>query len=318
MEQKQGYWGWLAAGYLFLAALGAMIVSTVAIMDILDIKVVSQINGWISLVALVLAGVGSLFLMVELTHIFRAYLIYARPSSIMCIGSYLLTAFLGLTFIYATFFFDFIPWAGLVVIRKIVAVLTIVSALGLVAYPGLELAEARGRTFWNGGGLVALFITNGAATGLAGVNIMLVLFGLGVSQYVMVLNLILTITLIIQLTMISSYLWGIKLTGAKEAQASVASLVTGTYRFKFMGIVVSIGTVVPLILGFFGSLPQLVVVAAVLVLVGGLLFRRVFLAVALRIVMPGEENQTISDKEAAQLAIRLEKCWAQKAGWLKN
>ncbi|MBP2652756.1 MAG: nrfD [Firmicutes bacterium] len=318
MEQKQEYWGVLAIGYLFLAAMGAMMFSVAAVSDLMGTKIVSQVNGWVSLIAVVAAGIGSLFLMVELTKIFKAYLVYARPSSIMCMGSYLLSSFLALGFIYATFFFDFIPWADLSLLRKAVAGLGIIASLGLVAYPGLELAEARGRTFWSGGGLVGLFLISGAATGLAGVIIVLVLFGLGYNQYTATLSASLLVVLILQFVVLTGYIRGIWLTGAVEAKKSAANILYGNYRIVFWGGVIALGTVIPLVLVLLSREPLSEVLAAVLVLFGAFCFRSIFLQAAIRIALPGEEQEVVSDREVARLAVMLEKCWEKKAAWLKK
>ncbi|MBP2645723.1 MAG: Polysulfide reductase, NrfD [Firmicutes bacterium] len=318
MEQKQEYWGWLATGYFFLAAMGAMMAAVVAMLDVLGVTVIDQIYGWVSFAALVITGCGSLLLMVELTHIFRAYLVYARPKSIMCMGSYLLTSFLGLTFVYTTFFIYFVPWSGWVLVRKLVAVLDIVAALGLVVYPGLELAEARGRSFWQGSGLVALFLVSATSTGLAGVLLMLIFFELSGSEYLGVLSTLLTVSLVLQLVLLGSYLWGVRLNGTKEGRQAILNMVKGPYCVNFWGGVVVLGTLIPLGLSILGKMVPFAVGAAALVLIGGLFFRRTFLQAAERISMPGEENQQINDQQTKELAAALESRWMEKARWLKN
>ena len=317
MERKQEYWGSLAAWYLFLAAMGATGFVVIATADLLGGGVITELaNGWISLAAVVSTGVGSLFLMVELTQKMKFYLIFARSKSIMTVGSLLLSSFLGLAFIYATFFFDVAPWAGLVLLRKGIAVLGIIAALGLVAYPGLELGEAKGRGFWNGGGLIALFLISGAATGTAAVMLLIFAMGLGGGTYILYLKSLLVGFLVLQFLFIPGYVWGMKLAGAEEARRSVALIVSGLFREAFWGGVMFIGTIAPLATLFIFQGKFMIAIAGLLVLVGGFFFRIVFLQAAVRVTLPGEERLEPSDQEIAELGANLQKRWQEKALWL--
>ena len=139
----------------------------IAILDLTGFSLVEQINGWAGLVAVVITGIGGLFLTIDLSDKMKFYLVLTRPSCIMSFGSITMTVFLVIAFVYTTTFFSFIPWYQAYGFREILAVLGIIAAVLLVAYPGLELGEARGRAFWNGSGLVPLYLINGASSGIA-------------------------------------------------------------------------------------------------------------------------------------------------------
>lgn len=316
MERKQNYWGGLAAGYFFMAALGAMMFLVIAVLDLAGVKIVTQTNGWISLAALVATGIGALLLMVELGNKLKFYLVLTRPAAVMSLGAIIMSLFMVIAFIYATFFFSFIPWAGLIGLRKFLAVIGILAALGLVAYPGVELGEARGRAFWNGSALVPLFLITGAVSGLAGTLLMLTLLGYSQNSASLIINVVLFGLLIIQLLTVSTYIISMKNGGIEEAVRTVESILHGSFRSSFWGGIIWGGTIIPLLLYLAGSSITILVLKTVLVLIGGACFRSVFLQAAVRKSLPGEENDWNDEKETARLALELEQRWQQKAEWL--
>lgn len=317
MEKQQEYWGSQPAWYFFLAAMGAMMFVIAAVTDLVGNPIAGQINGWVSIVALAAAGVGALLLLEELTHKTKGHLVNARPfASVMSFGSLIQSLYIPLVFVYGTFFFSFIPWAGLGWLKTIVAVLAIIAALLYVTYPGVELGEAKGRSFWNGGGLIGVFLINGTATGAAALTLVLCILGYGEDAYTVTITNVLAALLVAQLFTIPGYVLGMKLSSAEEARRGANKLWSGEFSSAFWGGVVIFGTIVPMIVSLLFSSVYWLAMAAVLVLIGGVSFRIDFLRAAVRVVLPGEEKDEMSRKEIAKLASALETRWQEKASWL--
>lgn len=315
METKQEYWESLAAISFFLVATGAMMLLLLATLDLLGVEVAADINGWGSLAALVSAAVGGLCLMVEAGNKAKAYLIVANPASMASRNAIMMTLTMGLAFVYATFFFDLIPWAGLVTLRLLVAVFGIIAALLAVIIPALELGEARSRGFWHASGLIPVFIITSLASGMAAVLIVAVILGWGQDPTIAIMDKVLFGLLILQLVTVLGYVKGMQHSGASEARLAATNILKGEFKTGFWGWVIGAGTVIPLAL-FVSFSPMILLIKAALILAGGVSFRIIFLAAAVRKTLPGEENQWISREEAAHLAVRLEKRWQEKAEWL--
>lgn len=315
METKQEYWESLAAISFFLVATGAMMLLVLAALDLLGAKVAADINGWGSLAALVCAAVGGLCLLVEAGNKAKSYLIVANPASMASRNAIMMTLTMGLAFVYATFFFDFIPWAGLATLRLLVAVLGIIAALLAVIVPALELGEARGRGFWNASGLIPAFITTSLVSGMAAVLIVAVILGWGQDPAIAIMDRVLFGLLILQLIMVLGYVKGMQHSGVSEARIAAKNIFEGEFKIGFWGWVIGAGTIIPLVL-FVSSSPMVLLIKALLILVGGVCFRIIFLAAAVRKALPGEENEWVSREETAELAINLEKRWQEKAEWL--
>jgi len=318
METRQKYWEGMAAGSFFLVATGAMMLVTLAVLDLAGAEIATQLNGWGSLVALVLAAIGGLLLMVEAGNKTKAYLIIARPSSMASKNAIMMTAFMGLDFIYATFFFDFIPWVGWDYLRAVVAVLGIIAALIAVMVPAFELGEARGRGFWNTGALIPTFLITSAVTGLGTVLLVAALLGFGGESGIITVDSVLLGFIVLQLLTVWGYVKGMEHSGAEEARRAAHNVLQGEFKNSFWGGVIIIGTIIPLIMYLFGGSPVIIIIKAILLLVGGACFRNVFLQAAVRKIIPGEEHVWGSREETAKLAAELEKRWQEKAVILFN
>lgn len=316
IEKKQHYWGGLAVGYFFLAALGAMTFTVAALLDLFGSDVAKEINGWVSLAAVVITGVGSLCLMLELGNKFKFFLVFFNPKSIMTIGAYFLLLFMAMAFIYATFFFSFIPWAGLLLLKNIVAVVGIIAAVVLVTYPGLELGEARGRTFWNGSALVPLFLIASATSGVAGVMLGAVLLGKGDAAGVLVLNKVLLMLLVVLFVSVIGYILGMKHSGREAAERASHIILSGIYKNTFLIGFIAIGIIAPLLIYLIGASSTALAGKAILVIIGSACFRSVFIQAAVRTSMPGEDREWYEEEELVALAEKLEKRWQEKAVWL--
>lgn len=316
MEKRQEYWGGLAAGSFFLVAAGAMMFVVLAVLDLMGASMAAEVNGWGSLIAVVLAAVGGLLLMVEAGNKAKAYLIISRPSSIASKNAIMMTAFMAFAFIYATFFFAFIPWAGLTVLKSIVAILGIICAFVAVIIPALELGEARGRAFWNASALIPAFITSGACSGLAAVLVFGAAMGFTGSPELLIVDVLLFIFLIITAITIIGYVFGMQFADADEARRGAEMIIKGDFQTSFWVGVIGFGIIIPLLLYSFVGTGAVITAKGLLVLLGAAAFRNIFLKAGVRKPLPGEENEWISYDEAAQLAVELEKRWQEKAVWL--
>jgi formate-dependent nitrite reductase membrane component NrfD len=122
--------------------------------------------------------------------------------------------------------------------------------------------------------------------------------------------------LLAQLLTVPGYVLGMKLSSAEEARRGANKLWNGEFRKTFWGGVIILGTVMPLLINLLFSSIYWLVIAAVLILVGGICFRIDFLRAAVRVVLPGEERAEMSKEEITKLAAALETRWQEKACWL--
>lgn len=318
LEKRQNYWRSLAAGYLFLSALGAMTFTVAALLDLLGVDEASQLNGWITLGSLVATGIGALFLLLELGNRFRFLMVFANPKSIMTLGAYTLSLFMVTDLIYATFFFDFIPWAGLTGLKTVFAVLGIFFALILATYSGLELGEAKGRAFWNGSALVPLFLISAATTGVAGVILAYVVLGHGEAGVLNILNDVLFGLVIILLLVVGGYVQGMKHLGQDNGSGKRAAKVIlhGYYKGAFYGGFIAVGTLLPLLTYLGDAVPAMLAFKAVAVLIGGACLRNIFLRAAVQTGVPGEEREWYGETDLKDLAQKLDQRWQEKGRWL--
>lgn len=320
MEQEQKYWGSLPAWYFFLAAMGSMMLAICVMADLFGNKLASQYNGWFSLGALLLAGCGSLLLLVELTHKEKAYLVNLRPfQSVMSFGSMIQSAYIGFVVLYGSCFFVAIPWAGIVWLKTILGISVVLLAFLYVAYAGIELGEAKGRSFWHGSALVPLFLLSGITSGAALLMIVLMLLGHGNSEYFLFVSYGTNILLILQFFNLLSYVYGMKHSSAEEARRGAEKLWSGDLQFSFWYAILIFGTLIPVIGNMLFDSVGWYAISVLLILYGALCFRIDFLKAAVRIVLPGEQfSREMSAPEIAEMANLLEKRWQEKSIILGN
>lgn len=168
-------WGILLAAYLFVGGMagGAYIVGALA--DIFGDspffpqkdkwKVLSRSGVYLSLISIIL---GLVFLVLDLGRFevnplspLNAYIHF--PTSIMSLGTWIITAFTLVSMVTAVLWF----FRGNSIIRKLIEIVGIILGGSTAAYTGLLLSFARGRPFWNTPFIPWTFIISGALTGLA-------------------------------------------------------------------------------------------------------------------------------------------------------
>lgn len=313
MEKKQTIWGFLAIGYFFLGALGAM---TFFVGSLLDLFGHPWLGGPVAVFAVVTVGLGALMLLAELGQKFRFLLVFTRPSSIMSLGAWFLGAFLVLAVVYASFFFDFFPWASQAGLRQAVGVLGMIFALLLVLYPALELGEARGRSFWHGAGLAPLFLVNALSSGIAAVVLLAAFFGAGLHPLVSSLSWAFLALTALDLIFIFGYVLGMRRAPAEEAKKAAEMVWRGDFKFLFWGGIVAVGHILPWLLYLVGQSPALLEVRSLLFILGSLFLRQLILQAGVRVSLPGEENEWEDEAQVARLAAELERTWQERAGWI--
>lgn len=319
MEDKQAIWGGLAAGYFFCAAFGAMVFAVVAFLDSISLPLAGEVSGTGSFMGLIAAGLGGLLLLAELGNKQRFLLVFSRIQSIMTKGALFLSGFIVLAAAYTSFWFDIFPWGGDTVGRRIIGVLGIVFAVSLVIYPGLELGEARGRSFWSGSALVPLWLAAALTSGLAGVILVAAVFGSAPVQSVVILDKILLALIFIQLILIAAYIQGMRRAAFEEARRSVAMLLAGSLKNIFWWGTVICGHFFPCLLYFGGSSSGfLAIIKSFFILLGELCLRVAFLQAGVRASLPGEDNEWFQDGEIGVLAARLEQAWQERAAWING
>jgi formate-dependent nitrite reductase membrane component NrfD len=166
---EQITWGILLAAYLFVGGMagGSYIIGALA--DIFgkkeDCKVLSKSGVYVSLIAIIM---GLLFLILDLGRFkvdplspLNAYSHF--PTSIMSVGTWIITAFMGISLITAILWF----FKGNGLVRKLVEIVGIVLGFSTAAYTGLLLSFARATPFWGSPFLPWLFIISGVLTGFA-------------------------------------------------------------------------------------------------------------------------------------------------------
>jgi len=277
--QNQNTWGAMSFGYFLLAATGAGLFGTAVGLDF---------SGRESLVfapalaALVLAGVGALLLLLELGNFWRFPYVFRRPRSIMSAGAWILLLFMGIALVYASFFWPGILWASLIVLRRAVAVVGLILAVILVAYPGIELGEAKGRPFWQGAALVPLYLVSALTGGLA-LGLVLLAFNPPVLELQWGLNLL----VILQILFSAAYLLAAA-KGVPEAKASAASITGGYLKTAWWVGVVLVGTVLAVIFSLVGAGPVWQILQGSAAFIGVVCLRYCWYYAPLRLLLPGE------------------------------
>ncbi|WP_258360362.1 NrfD/PsrC family molybdoenzyme membrane anchor subunit [Moorella sulfitireducens] len=318
MEDKQAIWGRLAAGYFFCAALGAMVFAVIAFLDIISSPLDGKASGTGSFLGLAVAGLGGLLLLAELGNKKRFLLVFSRMQSIMTKGALFLACFIVLAAIYTSFWFDIFPWAGANAGRRVIGFLGIIFAVALVMYPGLELGEARGRSFWNGSALVPLWLTAALTSGLAGVILVAAVTGASIAPAIALLDKILLALIVTKVILIAAYIMGMRRAAPEEARRSVATLLSGSLKNIFWWGIVVCGHIIPCFLYFGGSGAGILAIKSLFVLAGEACLRAAFLQAGVRVSLPGEDNEWYQEEEIAVLAARLEQTWQERAAWLNG
>jgi formate-dependent nitrite reductase membrane component NrfD len=153
--------------------------------------------------------------------------------------------------------------------KKPIAIALIPLALALGTYPGIMISAFNARPLWNNVMMGPLFMTYGITTGIA-----TILLFAKTAKEIKFLNKILVLAIVILLSLIINYIMGYY-AGNEMQLESIKIFMGGEMTTSFWGFVIALGLLVPLFIALL-SLFEIKIplkVAAILILIGGLIFR---------------------------------------------
>ncbi|AAB91273.1 NrfD/PsrC family molybdoenzyme membrane anchor subunit [Archaeoglobus fulgidus] len=282
---QQPWWGILIAFYLFLGGLGAM-AFCISFYFWRQKGSQSLVVGG-SLLGLIAVLIGTLFLILDLGHPERFYLVLLsprlNPSSWIVIGSTLLSAFM----LFAALFvapmlrwFKWVPWAKSEAAIRAFGWLAFITGIGVAAYTGILIGIVFNIPFWNAPALPVIFMISALSTGLASL-ILLMLVVDREAHEIHVMAKTDGFVMIFELIVLSIFLL-IRSYGPVAAIESVNTVLFGWLAPYFVGGVLLMGLAIPIML-IFGyevkrpGVTAVTVISAIFVLVGGALLRYVVL-----------------------------------------
>ncbi|HZK43296.1 MAG TPA: NrfD/PsrC family molybdoenzyme membrane anchor subunit [Syntrophomonadaceae bacterium] len=285
MSQKHGTWDWMLAVDFFFSGMGAAMLLFAGIAEfVLE-------NGYLSTIG-IFAGaifimIGSGILIFELGRPFQSWRVFMKPTTLMSFGAWNMTIAIGAGILLGTTWINLFPWFGIIWIRKILALVCIITGFIVAAYPGLLLAMNKARPFWTGSGMVVIFFVSSLLTGLAGYMVC-GLFGDASPVIYGIFPYVAAGLCFLQLVVWISYILS-KTSGISDREAiTTERWIKGNYAAPFKIGVLLIGTVVPFILFVVPNL-IVVVIASLLTILGGLIMRNlVIYAGQDRTWLPGE------------------------------
>ena len=170
-------WGFPVIGYLFLAGVGAGVLTVSASLLLRGggVQTHFHIARYGALLAVPLVGIGTAFLVFELGsfehgHWFRFINLYKVMNlSPMSVGTWMLTLFLILGTVYAYTFIGKDAYYGdrFDKLRRTLAWISVPLAIGVAIYTGVLLGAMPARPLWNSPILAFLFLISSISTGMA-------------------------------------------------------------------------------------------------------------------------------------------------------
>ena len=279
-------WGIPVAFDLFLAGLGAGALFLAVAADLFGRKRYQEITRIGALIAPWPVILGVLLLVIDLGNPLRFWELLIRRgpgllmfniSSVMSIGTWLVTIFVILSLLYA--FLSIFSWAFAWgdKLRQAVGIVALPFALLVTVYSGVLLA-ATPNLLWNSVFLPAVFSISALSLGIGGVVIVLALThiykrSVKIDPFVPKLEKINSQVILLQLVIIILFL--LTRIGSTPMNMIIG---TGFGLIIWVGII-GLGLVVPLIFGIKGEdrRPQSSLIVSALVLLGGFFLRYVIL-----------------------------------------
>ncbi len=278
-------WEFPIAFYLFLGGLAAGILLFASIAVLLNKeKELPATTLWAPIVAPVAIVIGLIALIIDLSHKMFVWQLYMtiRIESPMSWGAWVLLIVTPLSFLWVFAdlrkIFPKLDWKLPILYKlenfirehkKFLAMLLIPLCLILGIYTGILLSAFNARPLWNNAILGPLFLTSGLSTAAA------VIILLAKSNYEKHLFSKIDVGLIIiEIGLIIHMVMGYYAGGEAQIDA-IQILINGDYSTMFFVFLVGLGLIFPLMLEVFElwGLKLSVVIPAILVLIGGLVFR---------------------------------------------
>ncbi|RLA10440.1 MAG: nitrite reductase [Gammaproteobacteria bacterium] len=285
-------WHWQISLYLFLGGLAAGILFFAAVVTLLGKE--KEYEGavkWATLIVPPALVVGLFVLIIDLSHMWYAWQLYLtfRITSPMSWGAWILMLVTPISFLwsisYMKEYFMYWRWKkGLISYadpiidwlakkRKLMAWILVPSTIILGIYTGILLSAFNARPLWNNAILGPLFLTSGLSTGAAAIILL--------SKTHKERRMFSTIDLVliaIELFLIVHMIMGMMAGSQVQIEASEL-LLGGEFTITFWVFVVILGLIFPAILEIFELIGFKVpaIAPAVLVIIGGLVFRFVMI-----------------------------------------
>ena len=278
-------WHWPISVYLFLGGLAAGLLFFAGVITILgkDKEYPTSVK-YASMVPPVALSLGLLALVYDLTHPLYTWQLYTtiRLESPMSWGAWVLLATTPLSFMWVFSYFSelFPKWnlkfdflktfeKFLKKNRKNMAYALVPLAIILGVYTGILLSAFNARPLWNNAILGPLFLTSGLSTGAATI----ILLAKSTKERHLFSKIDLGLV-IIELGLIVHMIMGMY-AGSEVQLDAMNLLIGGEFTLMFFGFVVILGLIVPGILEALEIKGYKVPVAipAILILIGGLIFR---------------------------------------------
>jgi len=282
MKHKETTWGWMLAVDFFFAGMGGAMVALAGISYLFFENSLTSIIG--NFVGSIFIAIGAGFLILELGRPFQAWRVFMNPKAVLTFGAWNMTLAIGCGFIFVSFGVDSFPWAEWLWAKQILAVLCIVFGLVVATYPGVLLGRHKARPFWSGPGIITLFLLSSLVTGLAAHDLANIAAGRALNFGGLLSGL-----LALQIVFWGLYIY-VKSTGLTTLESTTVShWVKGPQSFSFWGLLLGLGSLVPLVL-YVAPSSVTGIVAAVLALFGGAWMRwMVVKSGEHRTWLPGEE-----------------------------
>lgn len=280
-------WHFPISLYLFLGGMAAGIIFFASLFTIMrkEKEFQTTVKGAM-VVAVIAIVIGLIALMYDLTNMFYAWQLYTtiRLESPMSWGAWVLLIISLLSFLwvfsYSTEMFPKWDWkfdflkkfqAYLIKNRRTMALIMLPLALILGIYTGILLSAFNARPLWNNPILGPLFLVSGLSTGAAAI----ILFSKSHYEKILLTKIDLAL-IILELGLIVHLIMGMFAGSAVQIEA-MQVLINGDYTVMFFVFVIILGLIFPAILegielmGF--KVPS--IVPALLILMGGLIFRMI-------------------------------------------
>ena len=280
-------WHFPISLYLFLGGMAAGIIFFASLFTLMkkEKEFPTTVKGGM-LLAVIAISVGLIALMYDLTHMFYAWQLYTtiRIESPMSWGAWvlLIITFISIFWVFSYFTemfpkwdwkFDFIKKleAFFIKNRRLMAFAMLPLSIILGVYTGILLSAFNARPLWNNAILGPLFLTSGLSTGAAAI----ILFSKNHYEKHLMTKIDLAL-IVLELGLIIHMLMGMYAGSAVQIEA-MQVLVNGEFTVMFFVFVVILGLIFPAMLEGIELMGRKVpsIVSALLILMGGLIFRMV-------------------------------------------
>jgi len=288
MSHREEGWNWILAVDFFFAGMGGAMLVIAGIIDLFAAGGQTSLLG--NFLGPVFMSVGSGILIFDLGRPFQAWRVFMNPKAILTVGARVMTLSIIAGLAYTSFGLSMLPWSGWIAVRKILAVVCILTGLVVAIYPSFVLGRNKGRPFWGGSGMMGLFLISSFATGLAAHILSGMILPPAAPEALGSFPGLTALLLACQLLFWVGYLWT-KLSGATAPEKEAAQKwINGKFAAPFKNGFILAGTVAPMIL-ILTPVTLCQALGALLVLAGGLVMRvLVVYAGEDRTLLPGEKR----------------------------